>query len=90
MTLLAAHKFIAATRENATLRESIAALGEDADLDAVADIGRKAGFAFDAEELRNAWRQDCALQRIAASAAGAAGNGGEDGKRRSSSADSAK
>lgn len=66
MSLAAAHRFIAATRKDAALRERIAALGPDPAMDEIVAVATAAGFAIDAESLRAAHRQDWALRGLAA------------------------
>jgi hypothetical protein len=59
MTLQAAVNFIEAIPERAELA---AALDEARDYDALARIGRRAGFAFTAAELDVAFRLRCAMR----------------------------
>jgi hypothetical protein len=66
MSIAIAHRFIAATRDDSALRARIAALGADAEIEQLVAIGVASGFAFDAETLRAAYRQDWTLRGIAA------------------------
>jgi len=65
MSLAAAHRFIAATRVDAELRASIAALGDDPVLADLIWIATAAGFALDEAALRAAFAQDYALAALA-------------------------
>lgn len=72
MSVTAAHAFIRHAAEDAGLRAAIQALGQDAALDDLVTLGLNAGFDFDANALRTAWRQDWLLRWLAASANGSA------------------
>lgn len=75
MPLTAAHAFIRRSAADQALGAEIAALGAEPSLDALTAIGRRVGPQFDADALREAWRQDWMLRWLAASANGSdAGN----------------
>jgi hypothetical protein len=58
MSLQAAMDFIRIAREDDALRARIGESDEEASLEAIAEIGAQAGFAFSAEELRSAFKHD--------------------------------
>ena len=72
MPVIAAHAFLRRTAASAELRTLVNALGEDAPLAELVALGARAGFDFDATDLRTAWRQDWMLRWLAASANGSA------------------
>jgi hypothetical protein len=69
MSAQATYRFIAQCRRGGRLAARIAALGADADLEELLRLATQEGFDLTAAELREAYRQDWALRRIATPAA---------------------
>lgn len=65
MSTQAAFSFIRKVRiQDEALRDQVRALGQDAGLESVVQIGAEAGFNFTTEELRAAYKHDWAMRMI--------------------------
>lgn len=63
MSIQAALSFIQSVREQDTaLRRRVQALGREADLESLVQIGAEAGFDFTAEELQAAYKHHWAMR----------------------------
>jgi Nif11 domain len=56
-------RFLAAIRQDPTLRESVAEVVSDGGLDAVVDVAAEAGFPVDVDDLRDAFKIDWGMRR---------------------------
>jgi hypothetical protein len=64
MSKQAALDFIAASRTRPALRDAIRSRHAERGLDALVEIGREAGFAFSAADLRAAFRHDWVMRYV--------------------------
>jgi predicted ribosomally synthesized peptide with nif11-like leader len=64
MSVQTALRFIQSVGEDEALRGKVRALGREADLGSLVQIGMEAGFAFTAEELRAAFERDWAIRWV--------------------------
>lgn len=64
MSLQSALFFIAAVREDDSLRRRIAAHRVDGSLSAIVTIARSAGFAFETDELRRGFLHDWSMRWV--------------------------